>query len=283
MLVFKVMGGLGNQLFQYAFARRLSLLSGVPFRLDVTGFRKYKLHDYALHKFNIAENIAGPTELMRTKTWYFADKWLGFGAGRSVVEQGLGYDSSFVRKCAGGYFRGYWQSARYFEGIEDQLRREITLKEAMDAFGERTLEKMAAAANPVSLHVRRGDYVSDGETNRIHGLCSIEYYRAAVERVAEKSGDPTLFVFSDDIDWAKGNLDLGFPTVFMDSGGAAKKHQDLVLMSRCRNHIIANSTFSWWGAWLNANPEKVVVAPSRWFKTEQRDASTLVPEGWIRI
>lgn len=145
------------------------------------------------------------------------------------------------------------------------------------------MQKVGAGGTAVSLHVRRGDYVSDARTHAAHGLCSIDYYRAAVRYIIDRVEAPEFFVFSDDIAWARGNLDISHPCHYLDHNRGAESYNDMRLMSLCHHHIIANSSFSWWGAWLNPRDDKIVVAPARWFASGNRRLDDLFPPGWVTL
>ena len=198
-----------------------------------------------------------------------------------VTENSFQFDPTFLELPDGVYIEGYFQSELYFAEITDRIRSELTLPEPTDARSRSVVEKMRSAPGAtVSLHVRRGDYT-------IHtgiGTTSVEYYVRAANHIAAAIGEAlTLFVFSDDIGWATANLKLPYPTHFIAGGNTLRPQADLWLMSQCRHHIIANSTFSWWGAWLNPSPTKIVVAPAVWFAEWKRDESTLIPESWVRL
>ncbi len=137
--------------------------------------------------------------------------------------------------------------------------------------------------NGVSIHIRRGDYVTNTSANDFHGLCSLEYYSAGIEYVLSRVPDATLDVFSDDIEWARLNIRIPAPTIFIDHNQGRSSWEDMRLMSRCQHHIIANSSFSWWGAWLNPSPDKIVIAPSKWFADSSILTDDIVPSTWIRI
>ena len=145
------------------------------------------------------------------------------------------------------------------------------------------LPRRSMPSNAVSLHVRRGDYVSDPATNRFHGTCSPDYYRQAVDYVIGRAGVPHLFVFSDDQEWTRANLQFAVPRRSSSANPPDCGYRDMQLMARCRHHIIANSSFSWWGAWLNPSPEKIVVAPKQWFSSPRNDTRDLVPPNWVRM
>ena len=139
------------------------------------------------------------------------------------------------------------------------------------------------ACESVSVHIRRGDYLSNPAFYRFHGVCAVEYYEAAVGHLAGAVENPCFFLFSDDLDWARRNLRLDYPVTYVDHNGEDKDYEDLRLMSQCKHHIIANSSFSWWAAWLCANPGKIVIAPRKWFNDPNIDTADIIPASWRRI
>lgn len=288
MIIVRLIGGLGNQLFQYALVRRLSLLHDVPLKLDISQFETYKLRRYSLNAFNIIEDYATEGDIVRIKEKGFAsfrrltEKLLPYYKRSYIHERSLHFDPNILKSPKNLYLEGYWQSERYFKDIEDVIRREFTFKFKPDASNERTSEHINSV-NAVSLHIRRADYVSDAAINQFHGTCTLAYYQQAVEIIVRKALSPHFFVFSDDILWAKENLILTYPTIFISHNNATKDFEDLRLMIQCKHHIIANSSFSWWGAWLSKNPDKIVIAPQKWFNDESINTKDLIPEGWIRI
>jgi hypothetical protein len=146
---------------------------------------------------------------------------------------------------------------------------------------------MQKADISISIHIRRGDYVQNKKTGKHHGNCSSEYYKNALDEILSKLSkgqreNVRLFIFSDDIEWARKNLSFACPSVFV-SNPATPDYEELVLMSKCSHHIIANSSFSWWGAWLDSNPQKIVIAPAKWFNTRQSLYKDIVPSSWIKI
>jgi hypothetical protein len=177
---------------------------------------------------------------------------------------------------------GYWQSERYFSDIGDVIRQDFTLVAPMVP---RRLEirRRIRDCNAVSVHVRRGDYASDPAISQSHGTCPPEWYHQTMTRMAGAIENPTFVVFSDDPAWARANLPPSRPMIFVDPGRDGRDAEDIRLMSDCRHHIIANSTFSWWGAWLNPRPDKKVIAPARWFNRAQHDTRDLIPPGWERV
>lgn len=293
MIIVNVIGGLGNQMFQYAAGRALAHARGLPLRLDISSFDGYGLHQgFQLPRsFCCEAEIASAADVSGILGWRAipAIKRIlarpEFTAVRSkafVVEPHFHFWPGIRSVPGTAYLHGYWQSEKYFADAADVLRVDFAFRQPMSevnaAWAERIDRCMA-----VSLHVRRGDYVSDPKTRAVLGPCSLDYYRSAVRYVAERVGTPEFFVFSDDIAWARDNLDIGFPCHYIDHNRGMESYNDMRLMSLCRHYILANSSFSWWGAWLNPRADKIVVAPARWFAGEARRVDDLIPQGWITL
>ena len=178
---------------------------------------------------------------------------------------------------------GFWQSEKYFIDKEKEIRADLTLKDAVGPKAQEVSAKIKNAKNSISLHVRRGDYVSDAKTNEHHGTCGPEYYVQALEYITSEIGkDIIVFIFSDDIEWVKDNMPMSYPAVYVSSLDIPD-YEELMLMSQCHHHIIANSSFSWWGAWLNPRPDKIVIAPKQWIRKMQWRHKDTVPKSWIRL
>jgi hypothetical protein len=176
------------------------------------------------------------------------------------------------------YLNGLFQAYQYAQNVEQQLRRELVLREPPSGRNLETLNRIRDSECPVSLHLRRGDYKLYNEGR---SLLPVAYYRDAIQAIGERVANPTYFVFSDEMAFARESLPEFESMVFVDHNTEESAHEDLRLMSACRHHIIANSTFSWWGAWLNPNPEKVVVVPDPWYL--RRPHTDLIPPRWRRI
>ena len=146
-----------------------------------------------------------------------------------------------------------------------------------------SMEREVRKAGAISMHVRRGDYVNNPQTNAFHGVCTIEYYQNAAALLAGQVAEPKFVVFTDDLAWACENLNLQWPTLFVEHDDDCLPHNDIWLMAQCSHHIIANSSFSWWGAWLGVNPQRLVIAPAQWFRQPDIDTSDLFPEAWVRL
>lgn len=291
MILVRIMGGLGNQMFQYAAGRQLAATHHTVLKLDISDFQDYSLHDYGLSAFKIRELLATPEEIQLLKepeSGSFKKKIKKFLRCPSKVgtthiqETQYHFDPEILTLPDSVYLDGYWQSEKYFLNIADIIRNEFTVK-LPQADKNRQLAQQITACESVSLHVRRGDYVTDAKTNTIHGTCDLDYYAHCIERLSQKVHHPCFFIFSDDPEWAEKNLKITHPTTFVAHNGPGKNYEDLRLMSQCRHHIIANSSFSWWGAWLGQHPNTSVYAPKRWFNSPSFNTKDLLPEAWNRI
>lgn len=289
------MGGLGNQMFQYAAGRQLSSLHNSQLKLDISMLEANGIstpREYELKHLSITAEIATFAEIdsLRRQGESFVLRILSAGSqlvGRKrplpgdYREPHFNYDSNFSATPDDCYLDGYWQSERYFAAVAGEIRKEFTVCDPIEG---RNLELAIRIeeTESVSLHVRRGDFVTNPETASFHGICGLEYYDHAIKRISDAVNHPEFFVFSDDPNWVQDNLKIPFPTTIITHNGY-HGHEDLRLMSLCRYNIIANSSFSWWGGWLNRNPDKIIVAPSRWFTNPEIDTRDLLPESWLRI
>lgn len=177
---------------------------------------------------------------------------------------------------------GYWFSYKYFDHIRDVLRKDFTPRQ-IDERNQALLTQIKNTENPVAVHIRRGDYVSNPNANKFHGVLSLDYYRQAVRLITDKVPNAQFYVFSDDASWVKEHFTFLENPVFVDFNGDANNHMDIFLMSNCKHNIIANSGFSWWGAYLNDHKNKTVIAPRAWFVSKELDAKDVKPESWLSI
>lgn len=284
------MGGLGNQMFQYAAGRAVAYRNNALLKLDISALNQDPLRSYKLHHFNIKASIATHDEVLsftREKLYNrilhrLEGKLLPFFKRPVFKERFFHFDPSVLKLRSNIYMVGYWQSEKYFKDIGYIIREEFTLKDPPSSKSDR-LSKLITKTNSVCLHVRRGDYVSNPTTYQYHGVCSRNYYESAVETLCQLVRNPHFFVFSDDIEWVKQNLRLNHSVTYIDHNGEEKDYEDLWLMSLCKHNIIANSSFSWWGAWLNSNSKKIVIAPKQWFKDKSIDTKDLIPNNWIKM
>ena len=284
MIVVKLTGGLGNQLFQYALGRSLAIRNNVPLKLDLNWLTKAdQERPYQLAPYAIEAEAATPAETRKIKGIIpdRAKRLLKIPHPSGViVERSMGFDASVLETAPSAYLEGHWQSEKYFADNAETLRRELTLKAAPTGLNAELLKEISAT-EAIALHVRRGDYVSNKAANKFHGTCSMEYYQEAVALLAKKTKAPHLYIFSDDAAWTKENLILDYPTTYVTHNGDIPQ-EDIRLMSACQHFVIANSTFSWWGAWLCPNPDKTVIAPKVWFGGGANNPD-LVPKSWLRI
>jgi hypothetical protein len=290
MVITSLRGGLGNQLFQVSAGIRLAAVHGTELKLDLSRLEDETLftpRSYELAPFSIdaEEASAAEVEALAGSQRKRLLAWLP-GRARSQAntaanERHFHFDSDVLSLDDDVCLRGYWQSERYFADAATLVRKAFRFKEpAVARNAELAAEIVERSA--VSLHVRRGDYVSNPAALAIHGLCTLDYYQRAVASICEQVANASFYVFSDEPDWVRANLHIDAPLTIIDHNGPDACHEDMRLMSLCAHHIIANSSFSWWGAWLGANSEKIVIAPERWFSVGDRDTRDVVPEAWIR-
>jgi len=290
MIIVNLIGGLGNQMFQYACGRAVAEHTGQKLKLDITGFKDYKLRKYSLDCFNISAEFATEKEIKLYKEgrlWfinYFSKKILKrelIKNKRFIKEKHFHFDPTILNLKGNCYLFGYWQSEKYFIDIKDIILKEFTLKRPLSQ-SAKEYENIILSSQSVSIHVRRGDYVNNPITNSYHGVCDISYYEKAVDIIYKKVENPKFFIFSDDLSWVKENFKFLKNSLFVELKNAPD-YEEMFLMSRCKHNIIANSSFSWWGAWLNQNPNKIVIAPKEWFKDNSINTNDLIPLSWIRI
>jgi hypothetical protein len=289
MIVIKLSGGLGNQMFQYAFGKHLAVKNNTDLKLDLSFYNSQNLRNYELQKFYIKERIATKSDIssfvlpenpsISNKINYNFCKF--FKNNQVIIEKQFTFDSSVLEVSLSAYLEGYWQSEKYFKPIEPIIRDCFQIKISPDLDNQALLIQIAKT-NSISIHIRRGDYVNVENTNRIHGTCDLNYYNDAIAFLSDKISDPVFFIFSDDIPWVKQNLMIPFDHKFV-SNNIDNDHEDLRLMSNCKHNIIANSSFSWWGAWLNNNPDKIVISPHKWFNDATRKTSDLIPDQWTKL
>lgn len=293
-IIVKLNGGLGNQMFQYAFARAVSIKTGIPFELDATGYENQNplntKRAYELSCFKTKVILSDSSKVKKHKTFYnllckiFSRLGIKLKNSSYYIEHDFTYqqeinDLTINREV---YFEGYWQSYKYFESIRTALLKEFTCNEELDEQNKNILNSIYAS-NSISLHIRRGDYVSNPKAKAVHGVCELKYYQEAIKYMQEHNQSSKIiwYVFSDDIEWVKSNLSIE-NAVYINNNKGIAAYKDIVLMSKCKHNIIANSSFSWWGAWLNDNPSKIVVAPKKWFAIA-KDTQDLLPSEWVKL
>lgn len=283
MIVVKIKAGLGNQMFQYAFGRRLSLDWNDELKFDLSWFQNIKNNETPrtldINKFKINLAEVSDQEKKQALPGYFS-RIISQIRARLDRNYAYHFHSEFLKKKDSAYLDGYFQSYKYFDSIRKTLLDDFVLKNGYSQEAQKTKDDIELSTESVAIHVRRGDFTSS--CKNWNGLCDIKYYQQGLAEIKKKYSNVKLFIFSDDIAWARENLKFDSPMVFV-SRPVLSTGEELMLMSLCKHQIIANSTFSWWGAWLNQNPQKIVVAPSRWLLAANIDTSELLPPEWIII
>lgn len=275
MIIVQVEGGLGNQMFQSALA--LSFIDrGIVAKLDISPYRQQHAHNgYELERvFAIRQQYCSAAEKNSMKLWSKLRHKMT-GAPYKEKDEWQWHYHSAVNRLTSGYLKGYWQCEEYFAAASSLVRKKFSFPDLIDEKNKAILEKINNS-NSVSLHIRRGDYLHTGIAASLHP----EYYSAAIEYINTVISNPHYFVFSDDMEWATQTI-TEQRVEFIDWNKAAKSYIDMQLMSACKHNIIANSSFSWWGAWLNTNPAKTVVAPKQWMP--QIKHSNIIPKNWVTI
>lgn len=290
MIIVRLIGGLGNQMFQYAAGRRAAWYNKTNLKLDISGFgtpQGTTKRDYSLHIFDISENFATKKEIERLKTTrqnFFVSilSLLNFNKNSYFKEKYFHFDPEMLKVPDNTYIEGYWQSPKYFKDVERIIRKEFEFKPRIDRNNLAILKKIKLTPS-ISIHFRRGDYIRDRKTHQFHGVCGPDYYLRAVKLLIGRISRPHFFLFSDDPGWVKKNFKLKYPAVYVSQARPERDYEVMRLMSNCQHNVIANSAFSWWGAWLNRNPDKIVITPKRWFRDRTINDRDLIPADWIRI
>jgi len=292
MIISNLVGGLGNQMFQYACGRAISLRTGIPLRLATDQFPLYQQHNgfELLRVFEVSVPQATQEDLvsllgMQASPWLRrllarpSMRWAT--SSRSCNEPDFDYWPGIQKLDNSSYIHGYWQSEHYFADFADVIRNDFTFRADWDALDLAVRERMASGPS-ASLHVRRGDYLK-GKAKNVYAACDVAYYVSAVQLLRGKYPRLNLFAFSDEPEWVEKHLEpeVGRIEVVSHNIGS-RSANDMRLMSSADHNIIANSSFSWWGAWLNPNIDKVVIAPKTWF-ADRRPTPTLIPSTWIRL
>lgn len=274
MIVVHLLGGLGNQLFQYSLGRKLSIIKNTTLKLNIRDFSTfYKLHKYSLNHFNIKEEFATNDEInyliSNTSPLFFEPNDLTFNENVFNIPENY-------------YLSGYWQCEKYFKDIESILMKDFTIKNEISG-KNKEISNLILNTISISMHIRRTDFVTNKQVNQLLGTCSIEYYLKSMDIMAKKFNDPYFFIFSDDLKWVKKNIPIKYSYTYVDHNNADTNYEDLRLMSLCNHNITANSSFSWWGAYLNKNKEKIVISPKVWWGGSVFNDKDIVPNTWLRV
>jgi len=288
-------GGLGNQMFQYAAAKALALRLKTELVIDLSFYelhrnkswnRSYELAVFDLKASVRNKNFKGVAmcrlkEIFEKFTWN-KENLLPFGLFSDTCS--LVYDSRFEQLKNGIALFGYFQNESYFQKYWEEIYGDFTFSQPLNEQNQRIANNILACQS-VGLHIRRGDYLSDKNAAQTFANLSLDYYHAAIDYIRQRVENPQFFVFSDDIEWVKAQFsDSSFH--YVDSNSGKDSYNDMRLMALCKHTIIANSSFSWWGAYLNRNPEKIVIAPENWYKNDEKNAlaiANLLPRTWVKM
>ena len=293
MVLIKLQGGLGNQMFQYAFARILAKRNKTNTLIDDSIFnieekrKGYTPRTFELSIFENEYNFAKESDFVLFNNLSFISRVkrkLKLNYPKKFTENEFEYSQKANSLNSPVFITGYFQSFKYFTGFENYVRDLFVFPKNKLSSKNIDLIPILSESNTIAVHVRRGDYITDSITNQFHGSCSLEYYTQAISIITSLLENPTLVFFSDDSEWVKENFgNFKFNKIFIDHNKGLDSWMDMFLMSICSHNIIANSSFSWWAAWLNKNSEKTVVAPKKWFQAQEIDIKSIIPEDWITI
>jgi hypothetical protein len=290
MIIVQLKGGFGNQLFQYAAGYSLAKHCAAPLKVDVSEFtveagEKDTPRNYELQYLAIPPVIATKQEVDEIKNTsviqtYF-EKLLPSYKRRVYKESRFEFDTNFWQAGTNIYLKGYRQSEKYFAPYTADIKKNFQLQERLTGHLQ-PLSLALQQKESVSIHIRRGDYLQQ-HMKDYHGVLGQEYYQTAIDTINSVVPNPSYFIFSDSVEWVKENLKFSGQVEFI-SGTITKTHyEDFYLMSKCKHNIIANSSFSWWAAWLNSNSTKKVIAPKKWFNKAAINTKDLIPESWVRL
>ena len=287
MIISRIDGGLGNQMFQYAYGFYLAQRAETEFYLDISSYEKQPQHGYLLDHFRIDAEVL-PAKLVAkiprkyrssvAKVTWLQDRF-GLRSLRRHKERDFGFRSSHLQAGDNRYLVGYWQSEQFFPRMRDELLKQFALRRNLTAQSQEIGGRMAES-NSVALHVRRGDYVTSQSAAAIYEHLSVDYYHRCLQMWASQQYRPEVYIFSNDIAWCREQFQLEYPTHFVDHTSADTAFEDLWMMQQAACLVMANSTFSWWAAWLNQRSGRQVIAPSRWFRPGAMDGSNILCRDW---
>lgn len=288
MIVVRLMGGLGNQLFQYAAARHLAHLNNTELFVDnsylQTPTENVAPRNYELGSFNVVSKIADQKLLHSFHGCEFSakerilTKLISLGKNNKYKFDEYGFDEHLLELRGNYYIRGFFQSEKYFKNIKEVIRKELTIKDEFIPKDD-LLIKSISNQNSVSIHIRRGDYIRNLSSMEAHGLCSKDYYTKSIEFIKRELGnDIHFYLFTDDAKWVQNEMKWEINSTLIENKTTL---EDFYLMSLCKQNIIANSTFSWWAAWLNNNNDKKVILPKHWLNNLLSETIEIAPKNWI--
>lgn len=287
MVITHLKGGLGNQMFQYACGYSLAKEYISSNKLDISYYSKipsnHTKREFELSQFNISSPIAKELEIEKIKKQKIYNSKLIANITSKIYTIFTGiYPIEKHFGVINLYIDGYFQSEKFFIEYREDILKEFSLKKSLETNEyKEVVKKIKFSKNTISMHIRRGDYVTDVKTAKHHGVLGTEYYQEALEIINIEN--PVIYIFSDDIDWVKENFKFLPKNTYFVSKHKFSSAQEIILMSLCKHNIVANSSFSWWGAWLNKNEDKIVIAPKRWTQSLLAVNTSITPKNWYRI
>jgi len=290
MIILSLSGGLGNQMFQYAFGKKIAIINHCKLKLDINYYSTQHLREFELMNYKINAEIAEKDEITQIRreqsmlqicrrklnTFLFPRY-----KNNIIQEKHFHFEKELLKIDHPVYIEGYWQSPLYFKGIENQILKEFVYRKPHSEYAKVIESDIRNRKDTCSIHFRRGDFVNNPTTNKVHGVCQLDYYLRAIKKLNTLKVISMFYIFSDEPQWVRENIDLNVPCILVDK--TQNLHEDLYLMQQCCHNIIANSSFSWWAAWLNLNPDKVIVAPKKWFEEKNALTADLFPANWILV
>lgn len=301
MIITKLVSGLGNQLFQYCVGRQLAIAKQVPLKLDVSFFNSQELRSYKLNYYKIEAELATEADIkpfrkemeryqklhqktsLSAKVYRNAEPLIFPKHTKNYFKEATWWilEDAIFKTKKDVFIEGYWQHYKYFENMPLQIFDELDIKDELSSSAQSWLSSVKNNEQSVSVHIRRGDYVTDVNANYLMGVLPVDYYNKAIQLMSNKLTNPSFYFFSDDLDWVKENIIVENPAFYVSGN---PDYVDLDLMKHCKHNIIANSTFSWWGAFLNRNPDKIVIAPDQWSAREDVNNNIKLQfPNWIKL
>ncbi|WP_291066231.1 MULTISPECIES: alpha-1,2-fucosyltransferase [unclassified Empedobacter] len=289
MVIVNIIGGLGNQLFQYAFGKYLEKKMKYNVKFEVHTNRvgaNFTSRDLDISKLNVQFPIASQADIKKYKFW---DKGVLWRIERKLAQKNFLFSKRYIvqenahsilkHTPDNAYYDGYWQCYEYVDAVKEELLNEFSLPEDFTVKHSEILDKFANN-DSVAIHIRRGDYIKIKVNAELFEVCDMSYYNLAMKSIKDRFPNAVFYIFTQDTEWAKENF-IGEEFHFVEGNSAI---DDMLLMSFCKHNIIANSTFSWWSAWLNRNPNKLIISPLKWYKGKMNiQTINLIPTKWIRI
>lgn len=280
-VIIRLSGGVGNQMFQWALGKMIEETTDMEVYFDKIDAKPYQLNIFKTEPKFIEDSS---TRLKLDIIWALRGilNWQSFLGFTLYSEKQFNFDRGINKIRRNSYINGFFQSELYFKSVEQKVRENLQFDAPLEGQNQ-SFASQLYSLNSIGVHILSDNYTRLGKYKKKYAKCSPEYYQNAVEHIAKINPNPTVIVFSDDINWAKQNIKFKYKTIFVSHNKGKKSYEDLRLMSLCTHNVISNSSFAWWGAWLNNNSQKIVVAPEKWFNDDKIIQSDVIPSSWIKL